>query len=116
VKQNRRVIDGWVFQDNIPAFFTLLSQFVGYSWDDADLAAIEHGLTTTDLEAGRWYDYGLYTAAQDDLPEAEVHVALDVGSCVVFVRVWSTDRSERFVGRVEALLDICSSCSVELHT
>ena len=104
-------VEGWIFEGNLPPFVKLVASSLGYAWDDGDQAAVDHGMTDTDVEADHWFEYPI-VPAPDDGPEAVVAVAYDVGGSVVFIRVDVNDPGEHLVGHIEALLDVCASCSV----
>ena len=107
-------VEGWIYECNQAAFVELVASFLGYAWDDGDRAAVDHGMTYTDVEADRWFEYPI-VPSPDKGPTAVIALAHDVGSSVVFTRVDADDPGERLVGRLEAVLDVCSSCSVSWH-
>lgn len=107
-------VEGWIFEGNLPAFVELVASALGYVWDDGDQAAVDHGMTDTDVEAGRWFEYPVVPPVHEG-PSAAIALANDIGSSVVFARVEVQDPGERLVGRLETLLDVCASCSVTWH-
>ena len=104
-------VEGWIYEGNLPAFVELVASSLRYAWDDGDQAAVDHGMTDTDVEADSWFEYPI-VPAPDEGPTAVIALAHDVGSSVVFTRVDIDDPDERLVGRLEALRDVCASCSV----
>ena len=76
-----RLIDGWIYEENVRAFCEAAAHVVGYRFDNADWDAVAHGLSTTDGEAERWLDYAL----KGD-KTVTISVARDPGSAVVLVR------------------------------
>src|SRR5258708_12419366 len=45
--------------DNLRPLAVELARMTGYSFDDGDWIAIEHGIGGTDAEDGRWFGYPL---------------------------------------------------------
>ena len=51
----------WIFEENLRPFVIHASILSGYKFDDSDWAAIHHGVSSTDDDAGKWFDYPLGT-------------------------------------------------------
>jgi hypothetical protein len=81
-----RLIDGWIYEKNVRPFFEAAVYVVAYRFDNADWDAVAHGLSTTDGEADRWFDYPL-----EGDKTVIVGVARDPGSSVVLVRASGHD-------------------------
>jgi hypothetical protein len=48
---------GWIWTSNLRPFMTELGLVGGYTFDDADWAAVEYGVGGTDPSAGAWFEY-----------------------------------------------------------
>ena len=69
----------WIFEENLRPWLEVLSQIVGYEFDDLDWDAVRGGITGTDVERSLWYEYPLGE-------NSRVGVAHDPGTAVVMVR------------------------------
>ncbi|MFE4695823.1 hypothetical protein ACFRIC_01915 [Streptomyces sp. NPDC056738] len=86
-----RAVGGWIWNENVQPFLTLLAQYAGYDFDETDWQTVELGLEVTDDEhPDRWYSYTLFGSAH----HLEVHLANAVGGAEVSVRVAGTSDPE----------------------
>jgi hypothetical protein len=63
---------GWIWTDNLRPLLVELGLLAGYRFDDSDWIAVEYGITATDSEAGRWFDY--------PVGQMRVSIALEPGA------------------------------------
>lgn len=107
MSQDNSILKGWIFEENIFAFLTVLSWLAKYPFDEADWNAIKMGLKKTDYESETWYDYKF--CGDSDI---EFRLAQDVGSSVVFMEI----KSEQVVAsRLELAMDIFSQFTVGIR-
>jgi len=94
-------------QTPTPSFdaYSPLSHWNGYSFDDADWIGVEHGLSTTDVEANRWFQYPL-----DGTPVLEVSIARDINADPISVEVRSlAPPPDKLQTQIETTLTIFNS-------
>ena len=94
---------GWVFDSAVLSFMAFLARWVGYAFDELDGEAIDAGVSATDAEADRWFEYPL-----PGEPALRVRLARDVGTSVVHVRVVG-GMDAVLEARVETLIDVLST-------
>ena len=81
-----RVVDNnWVYSNNVRPLLEAFSFWAGYSFDDSDWLAVDDGLSSTNVEAAKWFRYPLIGSELS----LEVGLAADPGADPVFVGVWS---------------------------
>jgi hypothetical protein len=95
-------VDGWVWADNVHRLMRHLAHTVAYDFDDLDWGAVETGLTTTDAEQARWFDYPLVGKRQ-----LNVGLAREPDAYPVMVRV-SGELDDVLIGRIETLIAVFS--------
>ncbi|MFD3451735.1 hypothetical protein ACFWVC_06100 [Streptomyces sp. NPDC058691] len=95
---------GWVFEENLRPLCRLLSDLVGYDFDDSDWQAVEYGLSTTDDDrAGAdWFLYPLVGRGRVD-----VRMARSAGGSVVSVQLLGA-ADEVLEAQVEVLIRFLS--------
>ncbi|NUQ97687.1 MAG: hypothetical protein HOY79_14415 [Streptomyces sp.] len=78
---------GWVLEANLRPLCEVVSDLIGYDFDDADWRAVEHGLPGTDDDrpATDWFLYPLVGRTRVDL-----RVAQAVGGSVVSIQLLGT--------------------------
>jgi hypothetical protein len=98
------VCEGWIFEDNLWPFLSVMSWLVKYDFDDLDWDAISYGTKDTDVEKDRWYDYEF----TGDFV-AKFRLAADPGTEVLALKV---DIAERFAPQVETAMEIFRNFTV----
>lgn len=100
VRGEIRIVEGWIWSENVQPFLALMARYVGYSFDDSDWQAVELGLEATDDEhPDRWYSYPLVGSDH----RIDVHLAKAVDGNEVTVRVTGTSDAEVLI-RADTLL------------
>jgi hypothetical protein len=92
-------MEGWILEENVRAFFETAAELVGYRFDDTDWDAVAHGLTATDSETNRWFDYPL-----EGERAVAVSAANDPGTSVVLVRASGDDAAARALDTAAMLM------------
>jgi hypothetical protein len=101
-------VGSWVHSQNVIPLSSELSRLIGYSFDKADVIAVEHGLGRTSAEDDRWFDYPLVGVVRLDLSLAR-HADADP----VMVRLRSNDRLRaELTIRIDAAISLFNSYRV----
>jgi hypothetical protein len=94
-------VGGWILPGNVRTLMFWLSHYVGYSFDDNDLATVEAALPKTNSQqATGWYDYPLIGS-----PALQVWLALTPGDTPVSVRV-TGELNPVLAARFETLIHV----------
>lgn len=66
---DRVLAGGWVFTENLRPLCEVVSDLIGYAFDDSDWQAIDHGLSTTDDDrpTADWFVYPLVGRGRVDM-------------------------------------------------
>lgn len=96
-----RLIEGWVFEDNVVRFLEHVSRYIGYDYGELDEVALTGALEITDDEVTEgWFRYPL-----DGVPSLTVSLARAVGGSEVSVRMQG-EIDLVLAARLETLLDL----------
>jgi hypothetical protein len=82
VSQARAILADWISEENLRPFLTALSWIVRYRFDDGDWTAISLGVSDTNGDTDRWYDYEFAGELR-----AQMLLARDRGSGVIRLRL-----------------------------
>ena len=94
-------VSGWVRTSNVTNLVQHLAAYTGIRWDDADQDALDGLLPKTDAESrDGWFDCPI-----DGNPPLLLHLANDLGTDVVLVRV-EGELSEVLAARLDTLFDV----------
>lgn len=91
---------GWVYEESLLRALENTSNFVGYDFGESDWVAVTHGLSTTDHDADRWFQYPIVGK-----PELELRVARAHGDGIVIVSV-AGEMGDVLEARVSTTLDL----------
>ena len=94
----------WIWSDNLRSFFEILGRLCGYTFDDADWAAVEAGVRDTDGERDSRYSYPL-----GERTSWVVRIAQDPGTDVVLVQLDCADATDEQSAKLELLLELANT-------
>jgi len=98
MRREEQTVKGWISEDNLEAFLTVIGWLAGCDFDPPDWDAISMGMLRSDYEANSWYDYEFFGKSK-----ACLRLAKDPGTCVVFVEI---TLPVELVTRVKLSIDI----------
>ncbi|MEQ9319867.1 MAG: hypothetical protein RIF41_11960 [Polyangiaceae bacterium] len=92
-------------------WLALVAGFIGATFDEDDLGAIDAGIRDTNVEDDRWFDYAFGAS-----PALDIKVALDPGSSVVFVHAALPPGEHDLAVRVETTTEILKEWKLAKRT
>lgn len=101
-------VSGWVLESNLRPLCAVVSDLIGYDFDDADWQAVEYGLSGTDDDrpATAWFRYPLAGRTQVDL-----RIAQAVGGSAVSIQLLGT-ADDTLTAQAEAVIGVLSQYRV----